>query len=72
MDLCWARRADLVDAILAGKLQNPTMVSGVLALEVARLSGRLDDLREADASWPARTAWSGRNDLLAGLDGHAG
>ncbi len=71
MDLCWARRADLVDAILAGKLQNPTMVSGVLALEVARLSGRLDDLREADASWPARTAWSGRNHLLAGLDGHA-
>ena len=72
MEACWAFRADLVDAILAGKLQNPTMVSGVLALEVVRLSGRLDDLRGPDQAWPARTAWSQRNDLLAGLDGRAG
>lgn len=72
MDVCWANRADLVAAILAGRLQNPTMVSGILALEVARLSGRLDDLRAPDAAWPAREAWSERNDLLAGLDGDAG
>ena len=54
MDVCWAARADLVDAIYAGRLQNPTMVAGVLALEAARLGGRLDVLRPADAPWPAR------------------
>lgn len=69
MEVCWAARADLVDAILAGRLQNPTMVSGVLALEVARLSGRLGQLREATAEWPARGAWERHNQSLAGLDG---
>ncbi len=72
MDVCWAARADLVDAVLTGKLQNPTMVSGVLALEVARLSGRLEELRAPDAVWPAREAWAERNASLAGPDGHAG
>ena len=72
MEVCWAARADLVEAILTGRLQNPTMVSGVLALEVARLSGRLDSLRGPEDAWPARSARSTRNDLLAGLDGHAG
>ena len=31
MDAAWAPLADLVDAVLAGELHNPTMVSGVLA-----------------------------------------
>lgn len=47
-------RADLVDAVLAGSCQSPTLVAGILALETARLSGRLDDLRPADAPWPIR------------------
>ncbi len=72
MEAGWAARADLVDGILAGRLQNPTMVSGMLALEVARLSGRLDDLRAADAEWPARDAWEWHNESLAGPDGDAG
>lgn len=72
MEVCWAARADLVDAVLAGRLQNPTMVSGVLALEVARLSGRLDDLRPAHADWPARAVREAHNATVAGLDGHAG
>jgi ADP-ribose pyrophosphatase len=72
MEACWAARADLVDGILAGRLQNPTMVSGMLALEVARLSGRLDDLRAADAAWPARQAWARQNESLAGSNGDAG
>ena len=71
MEVCWAARADLVDAVLAGQLQNPTMVAGVLALEVARLSGRLDDLREPGADWPARAVWAARNRTLAGLNGNA-
>jgi len=62
MDVCWAPRADLVDAIYAGRLQNPTMVSGVLALEAARLGDRLESLRPAGAPWPARVVhaeWHG-------------
>lgn len=65
MEVCWATRADLVDAVLAGRLQNPTMVTGVLALETARLSGRLETLRPADADWPARQVWQSRNAELA-------
>lgn len=68
MDVCWAWRADLVDAVLAGRLQNPTMVAGVLALETARLSGRLEHLRPADAPWPAREVWRRHNSALAALD----
>jgi ADP-ribose pyrophosphatase len=56
MEACWAQRSDLIDAIYAGRLQNPTMVSGLLALEAARLGDRLDALRPADAEWPARAA----------------
>jgi 8-oxo-dGTP pyrophosphatase MutT (NUDIX family) len=55
MELSWASLADLVDAVLAGDLHNPTMVSGVLAAWAAEL--RNDDfgsLRPADAHWPAR------------------
>ncbi|OYO02891.1 ADP-ribose pyrophosphatase [Enemella evansiae] len=44
--------ADLVDGILAGRLQSPSLVSGCLALWAAR--DRLDALRPADAPWPAR------------------
>jgi ADP-ribose pyrophosphatase len=72
MEVCWAARGDLVDAILAGRLQNPTMVSGVLALEVARLSGQLESLRDANAPWPARSARDTHNAVLAGLHGDAG
>ncbi|BAK34761.1 putative hydrolase [Microlunatus phosphovorus NM-1] len=57
MELSWASLTDLVDAVLAGDLHNPTMVSGVLAAWAAYLKG--DDfasLRPADAPWPARTA----------------
>lgn len=72
MEIAWVARADLVEAILAGKLQNPTMVSGILALETARLGGRLDDLRPADAPWPARDAWAEQNSRLAAVRGYAG
>lgn len=71
MEVCWAARAYLVEAVLAGQLQNPTMVAGILALEVARLSGRLDALRDEAAPWPARTVRDDHNHALATLDGHA-
>lgn len=71
MEVCWADRADLVEAVLAGRVQNPTMVAGVLALEVARLSGRLEDLRPADADWPARAVRAALDETLAGRGGHS-
>ena len=53
MDTVWAPLPDLVEAVLAGDLHNPTMVSGVLATWAAR-PGNFADLRDADAPWPAR------------------
>ncbi|HQE31892.1 MAG TPA: NUDIX hydrolase, partial [Propionibacteriaceae bacterium] len=55
MELRWAPLAELVAAIYAGTVQNPTMVIGTLALHAARLEGRLDALRTPDVPWPART-----------------
>lgn len=47
-------RADLVELIFAGGCQNPSLVAGLMALETARLSGRIDALRPDDAPWPIR------------------
>ena len=58
MDIVWAALDDLVSAILAGRVQNPTLVSGVLATWTARQRDGYASLRPADAPWPAR-------DLLA-------
>ena len=54
MDIVWASLDDLVDAVLAGDLHNPTVVSGVLAARTAQLGAGFDALRPADAPWPAR------------------
>jgi len=47
MDIGWASVDDLVDAIFAGRISNPTIVTGILALKVAQETGRLDTLRPA-------------------------
>ena len=50
MDIVWAALPDLVDAVLAGELHNPTLVGGVLGAWVAH--GRdWAGLRDADAPW---------------------
>lgn len=54
MTWSWEPRQTLVDEILAGRCQSPSLVTGVLALETARLSGTLDQLRPVSAPWPAR------------------
>lgn len=54
MSVAWLERSALVDAVLAGQCQSPSLVSGILALETARCLGRLDALRPADAPWPIR------------------
>lgn len=53
MDLLRVAYADLVAGVLAGQIQSPSMVAGVLAYAAAR--DRLDQVRPADAPWPART-----------------
>lgn len=54
MTTFWAPRADLVEAVLDGACESPSLVAGVLALETARLTGRLERLRPAAAPWPIR------------------
>lgn len=54
MDTVWAPLADLVDAVLAGDLHNPSLVSGVLAAWTALHRRGFDALRPADAAWSAR------------------
>lgn len=54
MDVVWADLADVVDAVLAGDVHNPLLVSGVLAAWTASMRGGFDSLRPADAPWPAR------------------
>ncbi len=56
MDIVWASLDDLLDAVLDGRLHNPTLVSGILAAGVARLRDGFATLRPADAPWPAREA----------------
>ncbi|MFT3861405.1 NUDIX domain-containing protein [Micropruina sp.] len=67
MDVCLVPLADLVDNIYAGQVQSPTLVAGVLALEAARRSGRLADLRPADSPWPARDVRQQHLDEIAKL-----
>lgn len=50
----WEPLADLVPAVLAGRLHNPTLVMGVLAAWAARSGAGYAALRPADAPWPAR------------------
>jgi ADP-ribose pyrophosphatase len=54
MATVWADRSELVRLILAGELHNPLAVTGVLALTAAISSNALEELRPAEAPWPAR------------------
>ncbi|WP_420175545.1 NUDIX domain-containing protein [Luteococcus sp. OSA5] len=60
MEISWVPLEELVAQVFAGRIQSPSMVSGALALQTALLSGTLDALRPADASWPAREVWQAR------------
>jgi ADP-ribose pyrophosphatase len=54
MPVSWAPLSDVVDAVLAGLLHNPILVSGVLAAWSARTRGGDHALRQADAPWAVR------------------
>ncbi|WP_313823572.1 NUDIX hydrolase [Citricoccus sp.] len=53
MPLAWVPVADAVQAVLAGRLRNPSSVVGLLSL-VAHRDGGFTDLRPADAPWHGR------------------
>lgn len=69
MEVCLVALADLVDAIYAGRVQNPTMVVGALAAYAALRTGRVDSLRTADAPWPARAVKDRRDVQIRALGG---
>lgn len=48
----WLALQDAVALILAGKIQSPTAIAGILALSAHRASG--EPLRKADSPWPLR------------------
>jgi 8-oxo-dGDP phosphatase len=54
MDTVWASLADVVDAVLGGRLHNPTVVAGALAAWTGLQRDGFASLRSADAPWPAR------------------
>lgn len=54
MDIVWAPLEDLVEAVLDGRVHNPSLVTGVLAVWTARQRDGYASLRPADAAWSAR------------------
>ena len=56
MPVTWAPLADLVEAVLAGRLHNPLVAAGVLATWTARHGEGYDALRPVEAPWNAREA----------------
>ncbi|MFJ4716904.1 NUDIX domain-containing protein [Streptomyces sp. NPDC088785] len=46
--------AELVQGVLRGELHNNCLVVGVLSLSAALAGGGVEELRPADAEWPAR------------------
>jgi ADP-ribose pyrophosphatase len=53
MEQRWVPLSELVDLVLAGKIHNPTAITGVLAAEAARARA-WSGLRPPDAPWPER------------------
>jgi ADP-ribose pyrophosphatase len=54
MEIRWAALDECVDAVLARRVQNPSLAIGVLAAHAARARG-WESLGEADAAWPSRS-----------------
>ena len=56
METRWVPLADLVSGVLQGRLHNPLMVMGVLALQATLDTGGIASLRPATAPWRDRPA----------------
>lgn len=61
MSLHWVNLNDLVSAIYEGKISNPSMVIGALSLSLAKANGKLSQLRDAHADWPAISRLNARH-----------
>jgi ADP-ribose pyrophosphatase len=55
MEHRWADLDECVDAVLARRVQNPSLAIGVLAAHAARTHG-WQSLSPADAAWPGRSS----------------
>jgi 8-oxo-dGDP phosphatase len=53
MSVIWAPLGDVVEGVLAGRLQNVVLCAGALAAWAARHGDGYDALRPADAPWPS-------------------
>ena len=51
MELRWVPLDEIVDAVLASRVQNPSLVIGALAAQASRARG-WSTLRPADSAWP--------------------
>jgi hypothetical protein len=56
MELRWVPLADLVAGVLGGRLHNPLMVMGALALQATLDNAGIEKLRPANAPWRDRPA----------------
>lgn len=65
MDTVWAHLDDLVQAVLAGRVHNPNVVYGALAVALVRDRDAFDTLRPADAPWPSRDALAAAGGLIS-------
>ncbi|MCL2316299.1 MAG: NUDIX hydrolase [Actinomycetia bacterium] len=54
MGLDWVGLDDIMAAIRAGRVNNPALILGCTTLKLALAEDTVDDLRPADAPWPAR------------------
>ena len=61
MGISWKPLDELVEDVYAGRVHNPSMIYGTLALALAIAQDRLDSLRPADAPWPARDNQAARD-----------
>lgn len=59
MPVIWAPLADVVAAVLAGRLHNAMAGMGALAVWAARVGAGYDALRPADAPWPTAPGGAG-------------
>lgn len=72
MPAAWLTLDEALDAVLSGRVGNPTTVTGILAL-AANVATNFSRLRPADAPWDARPAAGGPGEtfVVPGADGAA-
>lgn len=63
MKIEWVPFEEALQAVLEGRIHNPSAVSGLMALSVARSQG-LETLRDAHVEWNAHPKFRGQSDSL--------